>query len=221
LCDAVELVNDDVNDVEGGKSDPMTQRNGGRRFSMGIIKDGTITGINSDKITWGLLSAESPERVITCNPEWQDVAERGGTGLRSCPPLSQALALRVSVPDFHASRSTFSKALRFWGWQDLLLIPNSTNSYCFYYHYTHSTFQLHTTHNQVNMASSTTLPTPISVSSEFDIPARPSNVGIKAIEMYFPKRCISEEDLEVFDGVSKGKYTVGLGQGHMAFTDDK
>lgn len=64
--------------------------------------------------------------------------------------------------------------------------------------------------------------TPLSnISSEFDIPARPSNVGIKAIEMYFPKRCISEEDLEVFDGVSKGKYTIGLGQGHMAFTDDK
>jgi hydroxymethylglutaryl-CoA synthase len=64
--------------------------------------------------------------------------------------------------------------------------------------------------------------TPLSnISSEFDIPARPTNVGIKAIEMYFPKRCISEEDLEVFDGVSKGKYTIGLGQGHMAFTDDK
>lgn len=58
------------------------------------------------------------------------------------------------------------------------------------------------------------------VSAEFDVPARPVNVGIKAIEMYFPKRCISEEDLEVFDGVSKGKYTIGLGQGHMAFTDD-
>jgi hydroxymethylglutaryl-CoA synthase len=55
----------------------------------------------------------------------------------------------------------------------------------------------------------------------FDIPARPQNVGIKAIEMYFPKRCISEEALEEFDGVSKGKYTIGLGQKFMAFTDDK
>ncbi|BEJ12340.1 hypothetical protein CspHIS471_0208000 [Cutaneotrichosporon sp. HIS471] len=54
----------------------------------------------------------------------------------------------------------------------------------------------------------------------FDIPARPQNVGIKAVEMYFPKRCISEEDLEEFDGVSKGKYTIGLGQKYMAFTDD-
>ncbi|KZW00044.1 hydroxymethylglutaryl-CoA synthase [Exidia glandulosa HHB12029] len=51
--------------------------------------------------------------------------------------------------------------------------------------------------------------------------ARPNNVGILAIEMYFPKRCISEEDLEVFDGVSKGKYTIGLGQEYMAFTDDR
>ncbi|KAL7424600.1 3-hydroxy-3-methylglutaryl coenzyme A synthase [Cryptotrichosporon argae] len=56
--------------------------------------------------------------------------------------------------------------------------------------------------------------------SEFDIPARPANVGIHAVEMYFPKRCISEDDLEVFDGVSKGKYTIGLGQKFMAFTDD-
>ncbi|OCF39192.1 hydroxymethylglutaryl-CoA synthase [Kwoniella heveanensis CBS 569] len=55
----------------------------------------------------------------------------------------------------------------------------------------------------------------------FDIPARPSNVGILGMEMYFPKRCISEDALEDFDGVSKGKYTIGLGQKFMAFTDDK
>ena len=41
------------------------------------------------------------------------------------------------------------------------------------------------------------------------------------MEVYFPKRCISEDDLEEFDGVSKGKYTIGLGQKFMAFTDDK
>ena len=34
-------------------------------------------------------------------------------------------------------------------------------------------------------------------------------------------QCISEEDLEVFDGVSKGKYTIGLGQQYMACTDDR
>ena len=55
----------------------------------------------------------------------------------------------------------------------------------------------------------------------FDIPARPTNVGILGMELYFPKRCISEDALEDFDGVSKGKYTIGLGQKFMAFTDDK
>ena len=34
-------------------------------------------------------------------------------------------------------------------------------------------------------------------------------------------QCISEEELEVFDGVSKGKYTIGLGQEYMACTDDR
>lgn len=34
-------------------------------------------------------------------------------------------------------------------------------------------------------------------------------------------QCISEEDLEEFDGVAKGKYTIGLGQKFMACTDDR
>ena len=41
------------------------------------------------------------------------------------------------------------------------------------------------------------------------------------IELYFPLRCISETDLEQFDGVSAGKYTLGLGQERMAFCDDR
>eukprot|EP01036_Dinobryon_divergens_P040684 gene40684-53818_t len=49
--------------------------------------------------------------------------------------------------------------------------------------------------------------------------SRPSNVGILAIEMYSPKRFISQEDLEIADGCV-GKYTVGLGQLNMAFSDD-
>ena len=61
----------------------------------------------------------------------------------------------------------------------------------------------------------------MTIATEFDIPSRPTNVGILGLEMYFPKRCISEDDLEEFDGVSKGKYTIGLGQKFMAFTDDK
>ncbi|PWN51887.1 hydroxy methylglutaryl-CoA synthase [Violaceomyces palustris] len=51
--------------------------------------------------------------------------------------------------------------------------------------------------------------------------ARPQNVGIKAIEIYFPKRCISEDELEDFDGAPKGKYTIGFGQKYMACTDDR
>lgn len=34
-------------------------------------------------------------------------------------------------------------------------------------------------------------------------------------------QCISESDLEEFDGVSKGKYTIGLGQEYMAWPDDR
>lgn len=34
-------------------------------------------------------------------------------------------------------------------------------------------------------------------------------------------QCISEDELEDFDGVSKGKYTIGFGQQYMAFTDDR
>lgn len=45
-------------------------------------------------------------------------------------------------------------------------------------------------------------------------------VGILAIEVYFPHQYVSQEDLEVSNGVSKGKYTVGLGQESMAFTGD-
>jgi len=53
-----------------------------------------------------------------------------------------------------------------------------------------------------------------------DLP-RPKDVGVLAMEVYFPRRCVSEADLEVFDGVSKGKYTIGLGQEYMAWPDDR
>jgi hydroxymethylglutaryl-CoA synthase len=46
------------------------------------------------------------------------------------------------------------------------------------------------------------------------------NVGILAMEMYIPTRYVSQEDLEVADGC-QGKYTVGLGQKNLAFTDDR
>ncbi|KAL6244076.1 3-hydroxy-3-methylglutaryl coenzyme A synthase [Rhinocladiella similis] len=50
---------------------------------------------------------------------------------------------------------------------------------------------------------------------------RPQNVGIKAIEIYFPSQCVDQSELEKFDGVSSGKYTIGLGQTKMSFCDDR
>ncbi|KAF7308385.1 3-hydroxy-3-methylglutaryl coenzyme A synthase [Mycena chlorophos] len=50
---------------------------------------------------------------------------------------------------------------------------------------------------------------------------RPRNIGVLAMEVYFPRRCVSLADLEDYNGVSKGKYTIGLGQQYMAFTDDR
>lgn len=47
-----------------------------------------------------------------------------------------------------------------------------------------------------------------------------SGVGILAFEVYFPRNYILQEDLEQANGVSKGKYTIGLGQDAMAFTGD-
>lgn len=35
------------------------------------------------------------------------------------------------------------------------------------------------------------------------------------------EQCISEDELEDFDGVAKGKYTIGFGQKYMACTDDR
>jgi len=50
---------------------------------------------------------------------------------------------------------------------------------------------------------------------------RPQNIGIKAIEVYFPSQCVDQAELEKFDGVSTGKYTIGLGQTKMSFCDDR
>jgi len=78
--------------------------------------------------------------------------------------------------------------------------------------------------------------------------ARPQNIGIKAIEIYFPNQvspeimlssgeklffffltanvnsclqCVEQSELEKFDGVSQGKYTIGLGQTKMSFCNDR
>lgn len=48
----------------------------------------------------------------------------------------------------------------------------------------------------------------------------PQDVGIIAMEVYFPSQFVEQAELEQFDGVSVGKYTVGLGQTRMGFCSD-
>uniref|UniRef100_A0A671FUP3 Hydroxymethylglutaryl-CoA synthase n=1 Tax=Rhinolophus ferrumequinum TaxID=59479 RepID=A0A671FUP3_RHIFE len=45
----------------------------------------------------------------------------------------------------------------------------------------------------------------------------PKDVGILALELYFPAQYVDQTDLEKFNNVEAGKYTVGLGQTHMGF----
>lgn len=49
----------------------------------------------------------------------------------------------------------------------------------------------------------------------------PQNVGIKAIELIFPSQYVDQTELEVYDNVSAGKYTIGLGQSRMGFCSDR
>ena len=60
-----------------------------------------------------------------------------------------------------------------------------------------------------------------SASRAVDDSLRPADVGIKAMEIYFPTRYVAQEELEKYDGVSAGKYTIGLGQNAMAFCGDR
>ena len=50
---------------------------------------------------------------------------------------------------------------------------------------------------------------------------RPPNVGILAMEVYFPNYYVNQGELENYDGVSSGKYTVGLGLNNMGFCSDR
>lgn len=49
----------------------------------------------------------------------------------------------------------------------------------------------------------------------------PSNVGILAMDLYFPRTTVNQSALETHDGAPKGKYTTGLGQTNMAFVSDR
>ncbi|XP_063626738.1 hydroxymethylglutaryl-CoA synthase 1 [Cydia splendana] len=51
--------------------------------------------------------------------------------------------------------------------------------------------------------------------------AKVENVGILAMELYFPAQYVDQVELEKFDGVSTGKYTIGLGQSKMGFCSDR
>lgn len=48
----------------------------------------------------------------------------------------------------------------------------------------------------------------------------PKDVGIIAMELYFPSQYVDQAELEQFDGVAAGKYTVGLGQARMGVCSD-
>jgi len=48
----------------------------------------------------------------------------------------------------------------------------------------------------------------------------PTSVGILAVELYIPSFYVEQTELETYDKVSKGKYTIGLGQKRMAICSD-
>ena len=45
----------------------------------------------------------------------------------------------------------------------------------------------------------------------FTTSTRPENVGIIGMEIYFPPTYVDQTELEAYDKVGKGKYTIGLG----------
>ncbi|XP_035910456.1 hydroxymethylglutaryl-CoA synthase 1 [Anopheles stephensi] len=49
----------------------------------------------------------------------------------------------------------------------------------------------------------------------------PESVGIVGLEIVFPSQFVDQTELEAFDGVSAGKYTIGLGQQRMGFCSDR
>lgn len=53
-----------------------------------------------------------------------------------------------------------------------------------------------------------------------ELRSQPRDVGIVAMEIYFPSLFVDQSKLEEFDGVSSGKYTKGLGQLQMGFCSD-
>lgn len=50
---------------------------------------------------------------------------------------------------------------------------------------------------------------------------RAEDVGIVGMELYCPQMYVAQADLEKYDGVSSGKYTIGLGQTEMSIVSDR
>uniref|UniRef100_A0A8C4R9K3 Hydroxymethylglutaryl-CoA synthase n=1 Tax=Eptatretus burgeri TaxID=7764 RepID=A0A8C4R9K3_EPTBU len=59
-----------------------------------------------------------------------------------------------------------------------------------------------------------------STAGNVDVRGWPADVGVLAIEVYIPSQYVAQDELESYDGVSVGKYTVGLGQERMGFCSD-
>ena len=54
--------------------------------------------------------------------------------------------------------------------------------------------------------------------SKFDDEKEESTkIGILSMEQFSPRNCINQSELESYMGVSKGKFTIGLGQERMRF----
>ncbi|XP_066507839.1 hydroxymethylglutaryl-CoA synthase, cytoplasmic isoform X2 [Hoplias malabaricus] len=53
------------------------------------------------------------------------------------------------------------------------------------------------------------------------VPTWPKDVGIIAMEVYIPSQYVDQAELEEFDAVGTGKYTLGLGQARMGFCSDR
>ena len=63
------------------------------------------------------------------------------------------------------------------------------------------------------------MPTPFPATTAYS--SLPQNVGIHAIDLYFPSTYISQSSLESFNAIPAGKYTIGLGQLGLSYVNDR
>lgn len=70
-------------------------------------------------------------------------------------------------------------------------------------------------------STSTTTPTTSSPNVHANDTTDQDQVGICAMDVYFPAQYVAQDDLEHENHVSPGKYTKGLGQIHMSFVTDR